>query len=285
MRSGRQVAPARRLKGETMKTARFTGGIFACVLAAVSGAALPAPPASSAPWGKAPTLPSGCFTSDGFYEKNDGAMSAMAEEIQRQTEVNNAVEQKYRSIDPAEMQSRMMEFMTQHPQQAMEFMQKVQAMGENNTGARFQEIEETRTSLRSEFEALTREFDASLETTWEPARALMAALGDGCGARPPGPKELAAVDQVNAEYKRLCGEYYGPGGRYQLWLGKYRAFLAEQQVPAYEEFEKQNLDIWSVMKIATDTFRSTAGMTAVRDYMQEVQKIYQKRWERPWPGR
>jgi len=256
--------------------------IVFCALSGMLGlAAMGAATAGPDSWSKVPTLPTGCYASDGWFDRVQAAIDSLSGDIAHQQQLNDAVAEAYKKLGPAEMQSRMMTFMMAHPQDATQFMQKVQSAGQA-PAAQYQKAEESKQSLLAEHDAMKTRFNVSVDQATHAARAQIAALGDGEGARPIGPSDIAAVDKANAEYRRLCGEYWGANGPYQAWLKKYKDYLLKDRIPAEEGFDNQQRDVYGVFGIPVDNFQSTAVMKAVREYMQETQKGFSERWLKSW---
>jgi len=233
----------------------------------LSTVAIGAPPAVQNPWTKVPALPTGCYAEqDGFAKTIGPALEAMSVEIDRQEQTNREVSNSLDNMDDAEKQSRMQSFLMKNLQEAMKMMQETQAVG-----AMAQEAvpkgEENRQKLEGQHKDLLARYDAALDKAVGPLFAKKRTLPDGEGTPEWAVAEWRSLNKkANAEYERLCGEWWRESGPFHAWLKSDRGYL-EEDLPWKEKLEDELKAQLALLGIPTASYRSTVTLNAVREYM------------------
>jgi len=264
--------------------------------AALLAAAWPATSAADQDvWARVPPLPTGCYQSDGFAAKIETADAAVRADIQRQDAINKQLQEQVRSIDPMELASRQQQYMMDNPQEAMALMKRNAALGtQEASDDRLQDIEDQRKLLQS-LEEIDARYKAALDAQFAPVEAKFKELDvraqkdlelteAGGFYKPWAIKEWNALNaQRNAAYERVCAEWWAASGPFRGWLQRYRDYAAGL-IPKHEEMDAVGAG-FMVIVVGTPkaSFKSTAALNEVDDYMGQAAKVFAKRWEAPRP--
>jgi hypothetical protein len=187
-------------------------------------------------------------------------------------------------MDQGVKMQRMQEFMMKNPQQAMQVMQAMQSQAGALTApvtASQGDLER----LERELATLTANFQAAVKGARDPVQrsidALVRAKGQACGegdcvALPAAdvPRYKALYAQLNTDYERLCGTWWGPTGSFPKWLGSYKQYLVTDVVAPGVKADSLVLQQMGMLGVPTTGFRSTAPIGAVSDYLRKMNQVY-----------
>ena len=190
-------------------------GLAVCL----SAVAIGAPPAVQNPWTKAPALPTACYSDQDSFAKDIGAaLEALSAEIAQQGQINTEISNTLQNMDGAEKQSRMQSFPMNNPQEAMKMMQANQAMGAERQEPA-EKHNESRQTLDKELADLQAKYRTVLDDATRPLFAKHRTLPDGEGAPQWAITEgVSLMKKANAEYERLCPEWWSASGHFHAWL-------------------------------------------------------------------
>lgn len=248
------------------------------------------------PWARVPALPTGCYQNDGFAERLQTADEAVTRDIDRQKEINKQLEDQVKNADPMTLASRQQQWMMDHPQEAMALMQRNAAQGtQEASDGRLQDFA-NRDQLFKDLEAVDARYKAALDAEFAPidvkfkdldARAAKDPVRTEAGDfyKPWAVKEWNALNaQRNAAYEKVCATWWAPSGAYRGWLTRYREYAAGL-IPKMEEADNLGAGFMVIM-VGTPqaSFKSPAALTEVNDYMDQVAKVFAKRWDKPFPN-
>jgi len=252
-------------------------GGFSTLLGSLAAAEPPADP-----WTLVPALPTGCYSEqDEFSAQVDQAIETLQNETDRQNEINTEV--KNREEDPMETARRMQEFMMNNPEEAMKMMQAVQATGTEEGQAAMLATLEKNAQQDKALDDLVARYDAAYGAALDPIYEKRHSLSFKETETQADRDEWAALTRkANAEYEKLCGEWWKSGGRFHAWLASYREYTVEDRIPADEERERIAMAPLAAAGRSMEAYRSTVAMEAVLDYMQRARRIFvQKRLAAP----
>jgi hypothetical protein len=265
-----------------MKNAAHTAlSLLACLLVALSAVALSAPQAADPTWSKVPALPTSCYSGpDPFSKSIDTAIETLTVDLKKQQDIDTQATTGLASMDPAEKKSKMMALMAANPQDAMKLVQAMQAMGTTANAQASSGDLANKTKLESDLESLIAKYRAAHRTSSEPFEAKVKALnptgvGEGGVAIPP---EL--IKKGNADYERLCGEWWSASGPFHAWLKQYKDYLIQVEIPLHEKLAEGVTSQLTAFGI-TAPYRSTATMEAVLEYMRAARRIFVERSGNP----
>jgi hypothetical protein len=264
---------------------------LAVVLAA---SALAAPPAAIDPWTIVPPFPNGWYSAkDDFVEKLAAAKEANSKALDRQTKINDDLGNRVKALGPAEIQSRMQSFMMENPEEAMKMMQQNQAVGDKFTDAQLKS-ESNRQALEGELKDLQARYKTALENARAPidlkfkeldvrAQKDLVAVGESWTYAPWAVKEYdALVGQWNAASVKVYGDWWSSSGSFPSWLKRYREHLIQDQVPTREEADNVGAGFMvHLVDTPEASFKSTATLDAVRQYIEQIAQVYGKRESAP----
>lgn len=237
--------------------------------------------AASDPWTGVPAFPTACYSEkDGFYDALEKAKAALEDDIRKQEALNAVPTEALRQLDPMEKQRRMQAYLMKNPQEAVKYLQETQELG-----AAVQEAvpkdAERRQQLDDELVALRSRYDAALTAALAPMEAKIRTLplSDGEGGSPQWAidQRLAQLKKENAEYERLCAEWWTGSGRFPSWLKRDRDQL-QGHAALEARSDAATRANFNVMGISAGAYRSTTGMSAVRQYMMHVSNVFGGRW-------
>ena len=273
-----------RALGTTVFLAAFSAGLLGPTTAATA--------AEPDPWTKVPAFPTKAYQSDGFADELAAAHEALVRDIDRQTKTNDALAAKVKELDPMEVASRQQQYMMDHPEEAMKLMQRNQQLGQTYSSAEVASYDELK-PLMAELDEIDARCKAALERALAPVNAKYADLDKraqkdiivaeaGDFYAPWAVKEFNGLrGEENAAYESFSKTWWGPSGAYQGWLSRYREHLAKL-VPQREEAE--NIGAGFMVQIVGTpdaAFKPTGGLSAVKEYMEEIDKIFARRRYEP----
>ena len=258
--------------------------------------------AASGPWAKVPPLSTLCYGFAGeewepFIGKLEAAKAAIQADRERQDAINTKIEQDFQSIDPMEMASRMQQWMMSNPEEAMKFMQGQQALAEQVTedvGA----LQERTQARDAEWNALVKRYEDALIQAYGPAQARLDAMR---GTKTTDRKDLlypsfmgdpgdshaewAEGEAINAAaaqaYQSLCPQWWGANGQFHAYLKQRKSWFINERIPELERGDAPLIQQYAIMNTPAASYRSTAGMKGVTEYLDLVWKVYRVRDSKP----
>ena len=267
----------------------------ACVFAFLSGNAQSAAPAGA--WAKVPALPTACYSgADDFADKVEAARTALAEDAERQKGVNAQIEEQFNNIDPMEKAQRMQQWMMSNPQEAMAMMQAAQQAGATAATTDLQTAVQQQKAKEAPWNALVKGYEDARIAAYAPFEPRRKALAASAGyeysaARKdllhpvahPGETVAAwpEAEALNAQYDRayqsICPQWWGANGKFHVYLKQERDRLIRERVPELAQSDAPKLQQYAIMNTPAATYRSTAQLQAVNEYLATVQKVYNLR--------
>lgn len=245
-------------------------------------ALLVAPLAASAapvdPWTLAPALPTACYSGqDKFFEQASTQLEKTQAAKYRQEAINQEINDRLEAIDPMEQQSRMMDYMMEHPEDMQKFMaanqSQEQAYMDTTIATDEEEIRQ-----KQALDALVARYDAALKAATEPLYDKIAALPlcDGECASPPWAIEAAKgfYGQIDQEYLKLCGQWW-KAGPFHTWFAGYKKLLAAK-IPLQEEIDASTRANNAIFGVIGD-YRSYEPLQGVESYTSLSRGIFEKR--------
>ena len=262
-------------------------GSLLCVPAAFSQPA-------TGPWAKVPPLTTSCYYgTDTFAAKLEAATAAVNADRDRQLAINQQIEDEYHSIEPMEMASRMQQWMMSNPQEAMKYMQGIQAVSEDfNT--RMQAMMAAEQRYDNERKDLAKRYNASLDKAYAPGHAKHTALKKKVGmpleyptVKDPGSPDWAFVEEdaimreLDQAYSAHCPQWWGAAGPIQAWLKTYRTWLTNEWIPFNDGLGSQNAQTFAIMGTPSASWKTVTSQDAVLKYLNAVGALYGLRREKP----
>jgi hypothetical protein len=262
------------------------------IVLVASLAILPSPAAEPDPWARVPALPTGCYRQDSFAEKVSAAREALTRDLQRQEGINREISDKIKTVEPMELASRQQKFMMEHPQEAMQLMQRNRQLGEEYTNGELASHAEAET-LERDLAAIDDRYKAALGNHLAPVIVKFKDL-DARASKDPvrteagdyyAPWAVKEWNQLiiveNTAYEKVCAEWWSASGPYHDWLRRYREHLL-QRIPQREEAENVgNGFMVHLIDTPQGSFRPTSGFRAVGEYMDKVNQVFAKRRAEP----
>jgi hypothetical protein len=282
-----------------------------CLLASVAIAQTPAKPPAKAParpavatgpWAKVPPLSTLCYqytgeVADPFYAQLDSAKAAVSADLEKQNAINAKIAEEYQNIDPMEQAQRMQQWMMSNPQEAMAMMQAAQQAGAAAAEAStdLQAAVQREEAKKAPWNALVKSYEDARIAAYAPLeprrKALAARVGFAYGTsreellRPVAfsgesysPADWTDVESLNAEYDRaygsLCPQWWGASGKFQTYLKQEKDRLINERIPELDKAEAPRLQQYAIMNTPTATYRSTAQLQAVSEYLEVVSNVY-----------
>ena len=272
----------------------ITAAVVGLICAPAFSATPAAAPASL--WSRVPAFPTACYSgNDPFDGRLDAAVAAVNASRDRQLAINKRIEDEYKNIEPMEMASRMQQWMMSNPQEAMKYMQGMQAVGDD-FNARMPEMNAAQMRFDSEQKALLKRYQTALDTAYAPGYARHAALKKKVGVPPEYPsvrsesgstpdwvvaEEDAALRQLDAAYASNCTQWWPAAGQAPAWLKTYRAWLAQDFIPFSQQAASQNAQTYAIMGTASASWKDTAEYDGVIKYLEMVGNVYGTREAKP----
>jgi hypothetical protein len=277
------------------QTEKVTGRVLPGGLAVLlATAAIAASPTTSDPWNVVPVFPSGCYSDkDDFAAKLGAAKEANARALERQEKANDDLSNRVKALGPAEMQTRMQTFMMENPEEATKLMQQNQAVGEQYADAQLKS-EANRQKLMAELNELQAGWHAALEKARAPidakfkeldgrAQKALVVVGESWTYAPWAVKEYdALVVQWNSETEKTCGKWWLASGPFQQWLKRYKEHLINDEIPTREAADNVGAGFMvHLLDTPESSFKSTATLNAVKDYIDRVSEVFATRERGP----
>ncbi len=258
--------------------------LFACL-----SACLPSAAAEKDPWASVPPLPTGCYTNDGFADKLAIARGAIRSDFDRQEAINRELPNKAQELDPMELAARQQKFMMEHPEEAMALMQRNQQLGEEYSSAEVA-ANDALNALQQDLQSLDDRYKTALDKQLAPTKTKfknlavraqkdLVPLGEaGWVYAPWATKEFnQLILEENAAYEKLGAEWWGASGSYHDWLNRLRDLMVKQ-IPRREEAEEVGAGfLVQLVGTPTASFKPTAALKSVGEYMDEAGKVYARR--------
>jgi hypothetical protein len=232
------------------------------------------------PWSQVPELPDSCYRdTDGFIEHLDATVEQLAAEDARQAEINGAIDGQLNSMDLAEQQQRMMDFMMEHPEQAQEYMLAMTQQGQTTLDV-VTNMSEERVQLHTESAELVTRYDAEITESMAPSRARYEDwVQRFWSEKAPESEGQKRVAEINVAYEEFCATWWKQGPFHQHFARLRQAMIddvtqTDGAVPAM-------LKNHEMMGVSTEGYRSTQGIRAAQEYLRQVRLIFTKRWGGP----
>ena len=267
------------------------------VLLLAGWTAVPSAAAEPAPWAaRVPALPTGCYQSDGYAGKLSTAKEAVKHDIEQQTAINQQLKDQVKSADKMELVARQQQYMMDHPQEAMALMQRTQTLGtQESNDARLALLNEQQT-LEEDLDGIDARYKAALAAAFAPIKAKLKDLDErakkdiqqteaGDFYKPWAVQEWNALNQQrNAAYEKVGAEWWAASGPFHGWLKRYREHL-DREIAQREEADQLGAGFMVIMAgTPKASFKSTASLDATVEYIEQVGKVFGRRWEQPAPS-
>lgn len=284
---------------------------FAMLVTPLAQSAVPADP-----WSLVPALPTACYgKQDNFDEVVEQRLATLAEEIERQDNINSEITRATSAqlnagtMDPFEMARRMNENIMKDPQNAMKTAQaakeSVQPSRQANLEQEKQEREQKTAlaGLVARYQATLKAVTTDSSSYWG-SEGSLAPRGDGVskgggawmhdvGATQDMDQAIAYSRKVDRVYEtQMCPQWWKTGP-FHTWLAGYRAFLVAD-IPRQEEAEAKEYAPLKLTGVKLEDYRSTLKMKAVNKFLLRIQDVYGRngnlpdrfvnyygRWEHP----
>jgi hypothetical protein len=258
-----------------------------------SAGALVAQAPAADPWKKVPVAPATYFADNDFSTRLHSLAVEVGDERRKQREINNDIEAKYGKLDMQEIMKRMQAYMAKDPQKAMKMMQ-AQAAAASAIKSDITAGDEAKTERNAELEKLSAAFKAEMEAAARPYRAKRDEIkktgtvsivehGSTMWAFKTKEAETAYNEQVDKENTDISARsvaWFGPSGKFTAWLASYRETVLAPNAKAEEANDEIKTAQMAIMETATAAYRSTAQFTAVHQYLEVMQKVYELRIEK-----
>lgn len=276
-------------------TAAGAGSVLALLWAASALAA-------TDPWARVPPLSTLCYgyigeNEEPFFGKLEAAKAAIQAEREKQDAINAKIEEDFRAIDPMEMASRMQQWMMDNPDEAMKFMQGQQAMAEQVT-ADVAALQERAQAREAEWNTLVKRYEDARIQAYGPVRTRLDALR---GFKTTDRKELlypwfsgdtgtshaalAKGELINADadkaYQSICPQWWGTNGQFHAYLKRQRDWFIKERIPELERGDAPRLQQYAIMNTPAASYRSTADLQGVAEYLDLVRKVFNERDGKP----
>jgi hypothetical protein len=234
--------------------------------------------------------------SEPFIGKLEAAKAAITADREQQEAINLKVEQEFQSIDPMEMASRMQQWMMSNPEEAMKFMQGQQAMAEQVTED-VTTLQERSQSREAEWNALVKRYEDARIQAYGPAQARLDAVrgkatkrqdllhpsfmgdpGDSQAVWVEGEAANAAADKA---YQALCPQWWGANGQFHAFLKQQKAWFINERIPELARVDAPKIQQYAIMNTPAASYRSTAELVGVAEYLDLVGKVFALRDGKP----
>ena len=257
------------------------------IVALVCGTtALPAQATATDPWTKVPAAPTTYFRDLDFSRRLGDLAVELQDLRRRQEEINTAITVEYQKLGPMEIVNRMNAFMMKDPQKAMKMMEAQQSTATQlKPGA----IDAAKRERNAEFEQLRAAFQAEMEAAAKPYQAqreeirktgtvsVMAGADWAFKTKAAETAYNEQIDKENADISARSAAWFGPSGKFTAWLANYRATVIDPMARGEEGIDGLKVAQFAMMETPGGAFRSTAQMKAVRDYLEEMRKVWDLR--------
>jgi hypothetical protein len=232
------------------------------------------------PWSEVPALPDSCYRdADDFIARLDATMEALAAEEARQVEINAAIDGELRTMDMAEQQQRMMDFMMEHPEKAQEYMQAMNQQGQAVLDV-VTAMSEERIQLHGESNELVARYDTDIGEFLAPSQARYEDWAQRFWEeKAPESEGQQRVAEINASYEEFCASWWKQGTFHEYFARLQQSFVDD--VAKSDDAVPAMLKSHEMMGISTEGYRSTQGIRAAQEYVRQVRLIFNKRWGGP----
>jgi hypothetical protein len=232
-----------------------------------------------------------------FIGKLEAAKAAIQADREKQDATNAKIEEDFRNIDPMEMASRMQQWMMSNPDEAMKFMQGQQALAQQVTEdvATLQERSQARDA---EWNGVVKRYEDARIQAYAPSQARLDALR---GSKTTDRKDLlypsffgdpsdskaewAAGEAINAAadkaYQSLCPQWWGADGQFHAYLKQQKNWFINERIPELERIDAPKLQQYAIMNTPAASYRSTAELEGVTEYLDLVWKVFRERDSKP----
>ena len=251
---------------------------------------------SAGVWARTVALPTACYASqDQFAATNSAALTVVASDASKQQEVNDQISKSWgqqEGEDPMAMAARMQEAMMKDPEAAMKMMQQTAAADPEAAQAATMHYLEREGQMEEEAKGQIKRYQAAVQASLGPPRAHFAALRKRLGITEGWGVGETASDQAYAEYdaiKReadqayagMCAQWWGATGSMQAFMKRYKDYLVGERIPHEEKNDSQILATYTLQGVDASTYKSTAKLDAVHDYMKLAERLYGEREQEP----
>jgi len=270
-----------------------------CLAMFLVGLAEAAVPLAQSPWARVPVFPSGCYsTQDDFAAKITAAQATVTRDIAQLEQSNNELKERAKNADvgdPAARAARVQSLLMKDPQAAMKMMQQSQAAG---TTAQTAAPEDTakQQMLDRELKDLLTQYRVALDKAVAPVEARILnrfAPGGrkwqgflGSGASDADRADWALLNkQWNTEREKACAPWWQASGPFHAWFKRYRDHLIQDHIPWVEQNEQAGAGFMALMADSSSgSYKSTAALNAVSDYMKRASEVFNNRPLEPRPN-
>jgi len=255
-------------------------------LIALACSLLVCPPAGAQDvWTKPLALPTTCYTKGdakgaAFDADLKKAKSDLEATAKKQNDINTALSKTLNEQDMGTKQQKMMAFLSKDPVAGRQFLMEMNQGGARQTELRAK-LEEQKKLVNDEHEKVSAEYKAERAAV----DGIMREFPEETTPNPP--KLRAASLKYNAAYEKLCAKWFTSAtSPYAIYLGHFKKFLLENQIPTIDDILKGEKLAYDVYGIPSAGWKSTAEMDARRDYLGAVGWQFNERFkEEPWPIR
>lgn len=269
------------------RAALLPAALFLAADMALPGLSVAAPAAATRPdhWARVPALSTGCYqTSDDFPKRLAAALEATEADLARQEAVNDGISQELKGIDMMQLAQRQQEYMMAHPEEAMKLMQQNADLGQTTAdsqtadAAKRLELEKELKDLEARYkpavDAIPAQFKAKHDDLGKRAEAGGALRGEAAEYTGWALQEYHGLLKAeDAAYQNLCAGYWSATGAYHSWLKRYREQLV-REIPQLEAVESNSAGILAmVISTPERTWRPTAAIRNVRDYLTRADQV------------
>ena len=287
-----------------MSAIHTRASLAAAAVACLLGSSPSFAQAASGPWAKVPPLSTSCYqwageewdVNEPFIGKLEAAKAAITADREKQDAINWKIQEEHQNMDPMEMASRMQQWMMDNPEEAMKFMQGVQAAAEQLP----EELEARGQRDRArdeEWKALVKRYEDARIQAYAPAQARLDAIRGKTTDRKallypsfmgdPSDSQAtwAAGEAVNAAadkaYQALCPQWWGAKGEFHAYLNRQKAWFTNVRIPELAAEDAPKLQQYAMMNTPAASFRSTAEYRGVIEYLDLIWKVYGERDSKP----
>ena len=260
--------------------------------------------AAAGPWAKVPPLSTQCYQWAGdawdspepFIVKLEAAKAAITADREKQDAINAKIQEDFQNIDPMEMASRMQQWMMSNPDEAMKFMQGQQALAQQVTED-VSALEERSKTRDAEWSGLVKRYEDALIQAYAPVQARLDAVRGKTTKREdllypsfmgdPGDSQAtwAAGEAVNAAadkaYQALCPQWWGANGQFHAYLKQQKTWFINERIPELERLDAPRIQQYAIMNTPAASYRSTAELKGVAEYLDLVWKVFSERDSKP----
>ena len=246
------------------------------------------PPTAANPWAKVPALPTACYSQqDSNWAAADPARDALNAEIERQKNLNAKVREKFENIDPFEKAQRMTQYLMDNPEAGAAYMQQAYAAGQNVTED-IQDWGESLQAINEDEDALLARYEAARTKAYAPGEARRLAMvkraeREGASLDGEGVPDWAIIEmesirrQWQTAYEAFCPAWWGPTGEMQAFTKRLKNYLVQEEIPRRQSTDDELVKQFEMMGTPAGSFRSTAAMEGVVQYLDKVQPLYGNR--------